>query len=190
VANHYERAGLKIWWTALALTHSVRHQSFAPIRWLSIDRLAECRVLGFVPVSPSITAAVIRLIARRYGMLLVSREDPRRRAPMLREARNVLHNQGHPIALFPEGIRASAGEGLAQAFESSGEVIAWLSNGRVPVIPAAVYEQGGRLYVRLGAPLLLDRRSARDGAGTTLLMERIASMLPAELRGAYAGMVE
>jgi hypothetical protein len=146
--------------------------------------------LGVVPVSPSITAAAIRLVARRYGLLLVSREDPRRRAPMLREARDVLQKQGHPIALFPEGIRASAGEGLAQAFDSSGEVIAWLSNGRVPVIPAAVFEQDGRLFVRLGAPVLLDRRAARGGAGTALLMERIASMLPAELRGAYAEVTE
>lgn len=187
VANHYSREGLGVWWTALALTRSVAAPTSAPLRWLSIDRLEAFRIARIVPVPSSVSAAVIRFVAARYRMLLVSRVNVQQRSPMLRDARRALHQEGHSVALFPEGIRSFAGGVLAEAFDGSGHVLAWLSDGRFPILPAGVYEDAsGALRIQFGAPLVLDRRSVRGTNVTASVMERIAVMLPDHLRGAYA----
>ena len=186
VANHFERDGLRVWWTALTLTHVLNARAAPPLRWLSTDRFASYRLAGLLPVPPSLMALALRLVARRYGLLLVARDSVQMRAPMLREAHRALHQDGHALALFPEGVRAVSGQGLVAAFEGSGQVLAWLSGGRFPVIPAAVHDDdGGGLRVCFGAPLMLDRRTATGPEITKQVMRRIAAMLPLELRGAY-----
>lgn len=187
VANHYERSGLRVWWTALALTSLLSEEGTPPVRWFATDRFGSYRLGGLVPIPASVMAVSLRIISRRYGLLLVARNSVQRRAPMLRVAHRALHQEGHALALFPEGERAVPGQGLATAFEGSGEVLAWLSAGRIPVIPAGVHDDAdGVLCVHFGEPWIVERGAARGAEATAEVMRRIAALLPAELRGAYA----
>lgn len=187
VANHYSRDGLGIWWTTLALSQAVATRSTRPQRWMAIDRLEEFRVLGGLPVPSFLSALALRIIGARYRMLLVSRTEVQSRMPMLREARRALHQDGEVVALYPEGIRSFSGGVLAEAFDSSGHVLAWLSDGKVPVLPAAVHDdEAGAIHVRFGEPMVLDRRELRGTDATTLVMRRVAALLPEDLHGAYA----
>jgi hypothetical protein len=112
---------------------------------------------------------------------------------MLREAYRVLHSEGRPLGIAPEGANAEGRTGaLGPAVPGSGEVIAWLSHGEIPILPVGVYDdEDGRLTARFGEPFTLLRRpgggAERDAdALTERVMLAIAELLPGELRGVYA----
>jgi len=112
-------------------------------------------------------------------------------------------DEGHILFVFPEGTRSSDGalqearDGLAVLALRSGAPIVPLgiagSNGVWPR-GQALPHPGGRVTVRVGRPFRpadvlppgTDRRTAK-GLATTLIMERIAALLPPSQRGAYGG---
>ena len=118
-----------------------------------------------------------------------------------RLAKRIL-DEGHVLFVFPEGTRSRDG-GLQTARD--GVAVLALRTG-APIVPIGIagsYERwprgqrlphpGGRVTVRVGSPFRLadelppglDRRAATPLA-TDLIMRRIAALLPATQRGAYA----
>ena len=193
VMNHYERPGLRMWWSAWLISVLVGGRRSGPgIRWMITDRFSGYRLLGITVVPEAAIAWFLQRVARSYELLLVSREQVGPRAPMLREAYRALHVDGRPVGLAPEaGNAEGVSPAMVRAVPGSGEVIAWLSAGRVPVVPVAVYEdEAGALTARFGPPFTLQRRGGRDGerdaeAITERVMLAVAALLPPGLRGAY-----
>jgi 1-acyl-sn-glycerol-3-phosphate acyltransferase len=118
-----------------------------------------------------------------------------------RLAKRIL-DEGHVLFVFPEGTRSR--DGALQEAQDGVAVLA-LRTG-APIIPIGIAgshrvwprgqkipHPGGHVTVRVGRPFRLaeelpagvDRRTAK-GLATTLIMERIAALLPPSQHGAYA----
>ncbi len=110
-------------------------------------------------------------------------------------------DEGHILFVFPEGTRSP--DGALQRAQEGVAVLA-LRTG-APIVPIAISgsnrvwpkgqklpHPGGHVAVRVGAPFRLadelpagiDRRTAK-GLATTLIMDRIAALLPPSQRGPY-----
>jgi hypothetical protein len=149
-ANHYQRPGLWILHTAAVLTQAVAGRygaTPAPVRWMVtanwprwrcgpwsfrspgdvlLPRVADalwCYPMSFAGSNPAFTARSLRAI--------------------LRDARTMRR----PLGLFPEGVAGAAGR-LGPALDGVDRFLARLG---LPVVPAAVSEEAGRLRVRFGA---------------------------------------
>jgi 1-acyl-sn-glycerol-3-phosphate acyltransferase len=118
-----------------------------------------------------------------------------------RLAKRIL-DEGHVLFVFPEGTRSLDGalqearDGVAVLAQRTGAAIVPIgisgSNGVWPK-GQKLPHPGGHVTIRVGKPFRIadeippgtDRRTAK-GLATTLIMERIAELLPAAQRGAYA----
>ena len=111
--------------------------------------------------------------------------------------------EGGALFVFPEGTRSPTG-----ALQEARDGIAVLAlRSGAPVVPIGIAgshavwprgqrfpHPGGRVTLRIGEPFILgdlvppdtDRRAVKTVA-TTILMERIAALLPPGQRGAYGG---
>ncbi len=137
---------------------------------------------------------------RRFGGFPVERGTPDRAA--LRRALAVLE-QGHAIAIFPEGGRSRTGA-LVKGLPGAGLVA--LQSG-APVLPVAIY--GTEFFpvngdwpprrprnvprgvtIRYGEPFhvpeQLDGERVTSEEATRLIMARVAELLPAQYRGVYS----
>ncbi len=104
--------------------------------------------------------------------------------------------RGHVLGMFPEGTRSGGRLGPGEP----GTALIALRTG-APVLPAAIWGtehvklprdllRRTRVHVRYGEPFRLPQpaRITKEevAAGTEQIMRRIAELLPAEFRGAYA----
>lgn len=142
---------------------------------------------------------VVGTIAVHGGVHAVDRDAGDVEAYRL--AKKIL-DEGHVLFVFPEGTRSR--DGTLQRARDGAAVLA-LRTG-APIVPIGIAgsfarwprgqkipHPGGRVTVRIGTPFRLadelpaglDRKTATPAA-TELIMRRIAALLPAELRGAYA----
>ncbi len=139
---------------------------------------------------------VIGWLFRGFGLIPVRRFEGDLKA--LRKAQNALKS-GHVLGMFPEGTR-SAGKGLGEG--EPGTAFIALRTG-APIVPVAIWGtegiklprdafrfHGSRISVRFGRPFRLpETKRATKGQiadGTREIMEKIAELLPAKYRGAYA----
>ncbi|MDA1001841.1 MAG: hypothetical protein O3B31_00605 [Chloroflexi bacterium] len=97
VMNHYEPAGLRVWWPALSVSGAVgaRRGEAPALRWLIADRFFQTRWHG-VPIPDGVIAWAFRQLARTYGLIVVSRSDARARAIALRRAARAARPRGAP----------------------------------------------------------------------------------------------
>jgi 1-acyl-sn-glycerol-3-phosphate acyltransferase len=154
------------------------------IHWLGKKELFDWPVVGW--------------LARNGGVHPVDRAGTDVEA--FRLAKRIL-DEGHILIVFPEGTRSPTGE-LQEGRD--GVALLALRTG-APVVPIGIAgshrvwprgrtfpRPGGRVVMRIGAPVRLDealpagtdRRTAK-GLATTLLMRRIAALLPADQQGPY-----
>lgn len=137
-----------------------------------------------------------KLLGKAVGWLTIKRGTPDRTA--LRGALDVL-KRGWPLGIFPEGTRSS--HGVLQAAHPGTAMLALWSGA--PVLPVGVWGSYGfrlprdflarpQFHIRYGTPMVLrDADFAGTGrdrlvAATDLIMQRIAALLPPEMRGVYA----
>jgi 1-acyl-sn-glycerol-3-phosphate acyltransferase len=142
---------------------------------------------------------IVAYVARNGGVHPVDRGSADVEA--FRLARRILE-EGHVLFVFPEGTRSPDGS-LQQAHDGVASLA--LRTG-VPIVPIGIAgsnqvwprgqklpHPGGHVTVRIGRPFRpadvlppsADRRSAKTRL-TSVIMERIAELLPASQRGAYA----
>lgn len=154
-------------------------------QWLGKRELFEWPVIGY--------------IARHGGVHPVDRSTADVEA--FRLARRIL-DEGHVLFVFPEGTRSP--DGALQAARDGVAVLALRSGA--PIVPVGISgsdrvwprsrklpRPGGRLTIRVGTPFRIadelpagtERRAAK-GLATTILMRRIAELLPERQRGVYA----
>jgi hypothetical protein len=195
VMNHYERAGLGVWWPAFLVSSALaQSDDEAPVSWLITNRFYRFRLRG-VRLPDRLVSWFLARVAARYGLILVARPQSAAmgRALALRRARRLLDAPNpRPIASTPEGERA-AGTILARPVPTSGKALAWLAHAEVPIVPVAVYEDAaGTLVARFGKPFTLpwhglaEARRMQEALADTVMIA-IAACLPQTMRGPYAG---
>ena len=154
-------------------------------QWLGKRELFEWPVIGY--------------IARHGGVHPVDRSTADVEA--FRLARRIL-DEGHVLFVFPEGTRSP--DGALQAARDGVAVLALRSGASIVPVGIAGSDRvwprgrklprpGGRLTIRVGTPFRIadelpagtERRAAK-GLATTILMRRIAELLPERQRGVYA----
>lgn len=141
---------------------------------------------------------VVGWLARHGGVHPVDRGGADVEA--FRLAQRIL-DEGNILVVYPEGTRSRNGV-LGDARD--GVALLALRTG-APIVPVGIAgshrvwprgrkipKPGGRVVLRIGAPLLLERelppgtdRRAAKSLATALLMERIAELLPLDQRGPY-----
>lgn len=198
VMNHYERPGLRVWWPALwvsALVWRARRED-PPLRWLVTSEFYRFHV-GPLPLPDRCVRWLLASIAARYGLITVARSERSEatlRSAAVRQAQRALHAPGgraRPIGITPEAARGH-GCVLSRPSRNTGIALAHLSQGAVPLLPVAVYEDAsGTLTARFGEPFTLSWQGLRVARAaepplSELAMRRVAALLPARLRGPYA----
>lgn len=196
VANHYQRRDLWIGWEGALLCHVLwQAQPELVCHWITTDRAA----LDGATVRWSRWA--FARVARVWDFVLVTPPEARDAdsAQSHRHAlrvclRKLRRTDGRPVCLcvFPEGMNGST-RGLRAPTPGSGRSLLALAATGIPLLPAAVWENGdGALCARFGSawnpepPADLARSALDHWAGDEAL-GRIAELLPESLRGVYAG---
>ena len=154
-------------------------------QWLGKKELFDWPVVGFV--------------ARRGGVHPVDRSTADIEAYRL--AKRIL-DEGHVLFVFPEGTRSRDG-----ALHEGRDGVASLAlRTGAPIVPVGIAgsdrvwprgrtlpRPGGRVTVRVGSPFRLADvlppdvdKGAAKGLATTIIMRRIAALLPERQRGVYA----
>lgn len=195
VSNHYQRLDLWIGWSGALLIDAIAWRRKIAMHYVTTDR---ARIGRFtVPGTRWLierVAAVWDLVLVTPPALLQGRAEGQRYA-LLRMLRMLQHDKGICFAIMPEGDEGTA-TGLIEAMPGSGRALYALSSRGLPLLPAAVWEEDGRLHAHFGEPFgllpesqFVSRNADKlDGWARTLVMQRIAALLPPMLRGKYGRM--
>jgi hypothetical protein len=157
--------------------------------------IAICMAAG-LPIVSTVTRTAAELLEDRHTAVMTTKPQPRLIAQRILDEGNILF-------VFPEGTRSP--DGALQAAQDG--VAALATRTGAPIVPLGISgsngvwpkgqklpHPGGHVTIRIGRPFrpteLLppgtDRRTAK-GLVTTMIMERIAALLPPAQRGAYGG---
>jgi len=206
VGNHYERPGLWGGWGAMVVSAAVWQAAdgHCDVTWLMTAELLDVH-LASVRVPSRWVRAVLARVADIYGLGLVEPREAGRVGGLsgLRRAARALQHGG-PVGVLPEGTASRA---LIRARPGVGRALEWLASEADTLTPFGVWEQHGQLCVRFGPDFHLDvdtdaaatpvRQSSPRGQGpdrdrvlSDAVMVRIAELLPPEMWGAYAAIME
>ena len=195
VGNHYERPGLKVFWGGMLVSRTVaqRRTSRESLRWLMTSEWQNFR-LGPLPVPVWVFRWLFRRIARVYGLVIIPRPTERAvgRAAALRTILNVLRDGEEAIGLFPEGMGTGQ---LIEPMPGVGSFLLSLSSRGIPLLPVGIFEEGGRLIASFGPPFSIQvprgvEKGERERLASQQVMVAIGRLLPRELWGAYASVIE
>ena len=191
VFNHYSRAGVPAWWTAIALGGALVQVGLTEPepRWVMTDTL---NYLGWLA---PLSRWVLHRIAWTYNAFSMPPMPP---SPQARQAcastvrRVIAFARQQPAArvcLAPEGRDSGDGSLIAPP-AGAGRFILQLCRTGMTVLPAGVCEDGGTWHVRFGSAFTLSAPAdlstdERDGWAVRRVMGAIAALLPRRLRGAY-----
>jgi 1-acyl-sn-glycerol-3-phosphate acyltransferase len=186
VTNHYTRPGLGVWWSGLAVT------SVLPVdlHWLITGAWTGS------PITP-LTRWLLTRVAQIYGLTTMPpiSPDPRPTANGAAAVRRVITyaRQAHEpvIALSPEG-RDFPGSRLGDPPPGAGRFMLHLAQILKSIVPVGVYEDSPALCLNFGPPFTLHlpvglSTAKQDLLASRIVMNRIAALLPAYLRGEYRG---
>ena len=191
VLNHYERPGLKVFWSGCLASHAIaqRRAHDKAVRWLMTSEWYNAR-LGPILVPVLLWRWLFRRLGRVYGLVIVPRAAERRvgRAAALRTILNIVRGSEEPIGLFPEAVGTGR---LIQPPPGLGSFLLLLSSHGLPILPAGAFEEEGRLIVSFGPQFHIDvprgaPRAEKERLASEQVMVAIGRMLPEELWGVYA----
>ena len=198
VANHYQRPGLWVVWGGLLISAAVarRRPESPEVRW-AVAGEWRGRLVGPLPWPAPLLRWLFRRLAATFGHIVVPTADfmsagrAQAARAMLRSLRPPAGAAAPPpLGLFPEAGN-SPDRSLQRPDRGVGRLLLHLCRGGTPVLPAALYEVDGALTVAFGPPVTLDPpQTAGDEAADTVLdalMLAVARLLPASMRGPYAG---
>jgi hypothetical protein len=194
VFNHYSREGFSILFAAAAIAAAIPEE----MRWV----MTGAWTFPGRPFSKQlrkISEQVFRAIARTYGFTLTpplppNPADQQARTAAIREVFTYIKDDPFSLVAFaPEG-RDFPGGVLGMPPAGSGKFLLELSRRLGMVYPVGIFEEGGALHLRFGAPFDLCsiiRESGLDpDSASRVVMERIASLLPGHLAGEFVASPE
>jgi hypothetical protein len=191
--NHYHRPGFGMQWIPLAVSASVP----SGMHWIVTGEFTY-RGKWYEALGTSGSKFILKRIAYIYNFFSMPPMPPREKDVAARAAsvRAVLEyvmcaEEGSPIlGLAPEGYDASDVGILTRPFQGVGRFGLLLSKLGLKFAPVGAYEADGCLCLRFGEAyelrtpdgLSLDEK---DWHASQIMMEHIAELLPAQLRGEF-----
>ncbi len=189
--NHYTRAGFHIWWGAMAISSLI----YPPVHWVIAG---EWTAPGkwYEPVKGIVSRFAANRIARLYGFTTMPPMPPRprdveARAASVRAVLNYVKKTKDPvIGLAPEG-GDQVKEKLTMPPSGTGRFGLLLAAQGLRFAPVAVYESDGGFCLHFGEAydLCVERNcpsEEKDKQAARIMMNHIAPLLPAPLRGEFA----
>jgi len=193
--NHYERPGLRVFWSGCLASHAVaqRRARHRAVRWLMTSEWYNTR-LGPIPVPVVASRWLFRRLGRVYGLVIVPRGAERGvgRAAALRSILSIVRGSDEPIGLFPEAVGTGR---LIQPPPGLGSFLLLLSSHGLPILPAGAFEEEGRLVVCFGPPFHIDiargaARAEKERLASQQVMVAIGRLLPEDLWGVYSAAIQ
>ena len=189
--NHYHRDGFSAEWLALAVAALVP----VHMHWVMTGEFMY-EGKWYQSVGSSASHILLRGIARVYGFTTMPPMPPRtkdvaeRAASVRRVLDYVRHTPDAVIGLAPEGYDPPAGI-LTRPAPGLGRFGLLLSKAGLRFVPVGAYEAQGAFHIHFGESydLRVDKNlmiDEKDAQAAQIIMEHIAALLPARLRGEYA----
>lgn len=191
--NHYHRRGFKTQWLALAVG------ALIPVKmhWIMTGEFRFPGGWSTRPVSWG-SQILLQRIAHIYGFTTMPPMPPRekdvqRRAASIRAVLEYVMCAREPepvLGLAPEGYDATDTGVLARPFRGVGRFALLLSKAGLKFSPVGAYEEDGEFHLHFGEAYELQVRRGlsteeKDRQASQMIMERIAVLLPAQLRGEF-----
>ena len=188
--NHYYRPGFDAWWMALAIDAVMPEE----VHFVMTGELTYPGV-WYAPLGMAASRWLLRRLGRVYGFTTMPPMPPRPRdlEARARSVRAVLaYARAHPQALLglaPEGGDQPGGR-LNWPPSGAGRFLSLLAEDGRPILPVGAYEEDGSFCLSVGETyrLELPARGSREGCdrlAARLVMQKIALLLPAHLRGEF-----
>jgi acyltransferase-like protein len=189
--NHFHRPGLGAQWIALAVTALVPLK----MRWAVTGELI-CQGKWYRAIGSRASRLFLPRLAYLYDLITMPPMPPRSqdveaRAESVRTILRYVRRERDPVlGISPEGHDSPNGV-LSRPAPGFGRLAWLLSKTGMQFIPAAGYEVDGIFHLHFGKAYQLCVRSSlsmdeRDNQATRLVMENLACLLPADLRGDFA----
>jgi hypothetical protein len=188
--NHYYRPGFNAWWMALALAATI------PVD-IHFVMTGELTFPGkwFAPLGMAGSRWLLKRFSRIYGFTTMPPMPPRPKdvKVRVRSVRRVLaFARSHPLAIL--GLAPEGGDqpgGLVNwPPAGAGRFVLLLADRSFPVLPMGCFEEAGEFCLHFGEAYQLvvpDGLSSKekDCAAATVVMQKIAPLLPERLRGEF-----
>lgn len=192
LSNHYYRPGFDAWSRALAISATVPVE----VHWIITSALTYPKPLQDAIMRP-LTRWLLARVARVYGFFGMppmppDPRDARSRAEAVRKVVTFIRQSPGPvIGLTPEGRDILEGT-LSWPPPGSGRFVLQLAKMGLNLIPLGVFEEGGCFWMHFGPVFELDvppglPRDELDCRVSCQVMNHIAALLPARLRGEFGG---
>lgn len=200
--NHHSAPGADSWWGP-AVIQSVlaqrRTQGERDVHWIMTNQWSYEDALRSLLITPT-TRWLFTRMAACYDGIPMPPMPPRsreihERAQAVRRALSITQRGGGiMIGLAPEG-RDSADGALTDPPPGTGRFIVRMCQHGLQILPVGVYLSDGILTVQFGEPYVLHpppdiSKEELDCWARDRVMTAIARLLPEQLRGRYASLVE
>ena len=189
--NHYHRPGFGAQWLALAISTTV------PVRvhWVMTAEFTYQR-RWYAPFAARVSRIVLKRLADIYGFTAMPPMPPRprdvaARASAVRAVLEYVKCTDEPVVgLAPEGFDSPT-SALARPPNGLGRFGLYLSRAGLSFVPVGAYESKGAFHLHFGVRYLLRvsddlRTDDQDACAASIIMKRIAELLPSHLRGEFA----
>ena len=188
--NHYSSAGFPSWWIALAVSATFQRE----VHWIQTDswRYDDPFLRHTITL---LTKFVFKRAARVYDFTTMAPMPPdlkdiNSRMQSIRQVLQFIRNSDEPVVgLAPEGRDSNDGV-LENPPPGVGRFIWQMHREGLILLPAGIYEEDDALNLRYGDLYILPALESisareRDEFIKSLVMERIAGLLPEGLRGPF-----
>ena len=186
--NHYSRPGFFILWAAVAISAALPR----PTIWLMTGAWTN-RTGGIDQVRTWLTRIIFERLAKMYGLVTMPPmpSAPGDSAERALSIRRLLHkmraDKDAIVCIAPEGMDFPDGV-LGVPHPGTGKLLLQIANKTHRVLPVGVFEDDGRLVIRIGNPYELHIKEGQvdlDLAVADQVMRKIAELLPEGMRGVY-----
>ncbi len=188
--NHYYRPGYAAQWTALAISATVP----AEVHWVMTGELT-FPGRWYASIAIPLYRFGLGRIARAYDFTTMPpmpprQSDERARASAVLSVLHFARSTGEPVVgLAPEGGDQPGGR-LSMPPSGVGRFCLLLAAAGLRFIPVGVYECDGALTLNFGDPYDLTAPQGlgsqdKDRLAASSVVQHIAPLLPADLRGAF-----
>lgn len=189
--NHFDRPGLGAQWIALAVTALVP----LPIRWVVTGEFM-CQGKWYQAIGSRASRIFLRRLADIYGLITMPPMPPRptdveARAASVRAILEYARLVNEPVlGISPEGYNPPDGI-LSRPASGFGRFGLLLSKAGMRFVPVGGYEAEGIFHIHFGKEYELSVQSdlsvdEKDKRAMQIIMNNIACLLPAYLRGGFA----
>lgn len=188
--NHYFRPGFQAWWIALGIAACIP----AEMHWMITGELT-FPGKWYASLGKPVSKYILARLASVYGFTTMPPMPPRpkdvqKRARAVRKTLEVMRSGQGILGYAPEGGDQPAGR-LSMPAPGAGRFGLLLAASGSMFVPIGAYEAGGAFCLRFGRAYELRVPSnwsadEKDRLAAGSMMEKIAELLPHDLRGDFS----